>query len=625
MKGSSGTSGVVMSLHKLTAGWGYDYLTSQVVVEDATGLGSKGVAAYYSAKGEAPGTWIGTGLVGLDGLVAGDRVTQEQMSELFGLGHHPLAQDRVAALGQTPFPAEVREARNLGAAYRVDPPATEFQVEVATRIAALNRSRGMGSLGPVSADERAAIRTAVASDLFRRDEGRRPGGDRELAGAVARYSRLGSKAVAGYDLTFSPPKSFSALWALASPDLAQRLAGCHDDAVKAALGYIERDVLFSREGAHGVRQVNVTGVVATAFVHRDSRAGDPDLHTHVAVANKVQTLAGKWLAIDGRVLYRCGVTASETYNTALAAIVAERLGMVFEPRAHVDPSRLPKWELAGVPQALLDRWSQRRASIDARLAVLAADFQSRHGRPPTKVESYKLAQQATLETRTAKHEPRSLTDQRTAWRAEAAAVLGSDNAVDAMVTSAMTRSDRRQRIDAAWFEEAAMRIVAEVETRGATWRQPNLRSAALRLLRSTTIRPDQLDGAADLLVSMAENRCVPVIGTDSDAALPSTLRRRDGSSVYEVAGTRVYTSAAVVAAERSLLGFAAGTGGFVVPGGEVQAADDAAPRPLNPGQRSLVRRTRYVWAARPARHRPRRGGEDRHDRCPRRSVDAGRA
>jgi hypothetical protein len=56
---------------------------------------------------------------------------------------------------------------------------------------------------------------------------------------------------------------------------------------------------------NGVRQVDVTGLVATAFTHRDSRAGDPDLHTHVAVANKVQTtLSGKWLAIDGRVLFK---------------------------------------------------------------------------------------------------------------------------------------------------------------------------------------------------------------------------------------------------------------------------------------------------------------------------------
>ena len=63
--------------------------------------------------------------------------------------------------------------------------------------------------------------------------------------------------------------------------------------------------------------MNVRGLVGAAFTHRDSRAGDPDLHTHVAVANKVQTLDGRWLSIDGRVLFKATVAASETYNTAL--------------------------------------------------------------------------------------------------------------------------------------------------------------------------------------------------------------------------------------------------------------------------------------------------------------------
>ena len=77
-------------------------------------------------------------------------------------------------------------------------------------------------------------------------------------------------------------------------------------------GFIEQHALFTRTGPQGIRQVNVRGLVAAAFTHRDSRAGDPDLHTHVAVANKVQTLDGRWLSIDGRVLFKATVAASET-------------------------------------------------------------------------------------------------------------------------------------------------------------------------------------------------------------------------------------------------------------------------------------------------------------------------
>ena len=72
--------------------------------------------------------------------------------------------------------------------------------------------------------------------------------------------------------------------------------------------------------------------MAAAFTHRDSRAGDPDLHTHVAVANKVQTLDGRWLSIDGRVLFKATVAASETYNTALEHHLRDRLGVRFAER-----------------------------------------------------------------------------------------------------------------------------------------------------------------------------------------------------------------------------------------------------------------------------------------------------
>jgi hypothetical protein len=56
------------------------------------------------------------------------------------------------------------------------------------------------------------------------------------------------------------------------------------------LAFLERHALFTRLGTNGVRQVEVAGLVAAAFTHRDSRAGDPDLHTHVAVANKDDSL-----------------------------------------------------------------------------------------------------------------------------------------------------------------------------------------------------------------------------------------------------------------------------------------------------------------------------------------------
>jgi hypothetical protein len=83
-----------MSVHKLTAGSGYDYLTRQVAALDATEKGHTGLASYYAERGETPGAWIGSGLDGIDGLTVGDLVTAEQMRALFGCGLHPLAELR---------------------------------------------------------------------------------------------------------------------------------------------------------------------------------------------------------------------------------------------------------------------------------------------------------------------------------------------------------------------------------------------------------------------------------------------------------------------------------------------------------------------------------------------------
>src|SRR5207342_1302862 len=125
--------------------------------------------------------------------------------------------------------------------------------------------------------------------------------------------------------------------------------------VQEALAFIETYALFTRTGPQGIRQVNVGGLVAAAFTHRHSRAGDPDLHTHVAVANKVQTLDGRWLSIDGRVLFKATVAASETYNTALEQHLRDRLGVRFADRSDTDPGKRPVREIVGVDPALNQR------------------------------------------------------------------------------------------------------------------------------------------------------------------------------------------------------------------------------------------------------------------------------
>jgi len=273
-----------MSLHKLTAGDGYTYLTRQVAVHDSTERGHSGLADYYAEKGESPGRWCGAGLAGL-GIEAGAEVSEPQMKNLFGEGRHPDAErleEAAIAAGRTVD--EAVKASRLGRPFAIYEAAGAFQREVARRFVAYNLQAGEHWRTPVPAEVRAQIRTAVATEMFVAEHGRTPLDDRERAGFLAQASRQQTTAIAGYDLAFTPVKSVSVLWALANPDVAKQVEEAHHAAVEKTLAFLEAEVLFTRRGRGGVQQVKATGLIAALFTHRDARSGDPNLHTHVQPA-----------------------------------------------------------------------------------------------------------------------------------------------------------------------------------------------------------------------------------------------------------------------------------------------------------------------------------------------------
>ena len=152
----------------------------------------------------------------------------------------------------------------------------------------------------------------------------------------------------------------------------------------------------------------------------------------------MQTLDGRWLALDARMLYRRNVAGSEFYNTPLEAELTDRLGVTFTERADRTDGKRPVREIAGVDPRLTTGGRRGAGHIDARQRAAVGRFQADHGRVPTTVETIALAQQANLSTREPKHEPRSLDEQRAAWRDEAITELGSAQAVDMMLTEPST-------------------------------------------------------------------------------------------------------------------------------------------------------------------------------------------
>ncbi len=330
---------MAIGLVKLGAGSGYEYLVRQVAVQDATDRGRTSLADYYTAKGESPGTWYGRGLAGV-ALEEGSVVTGEQMKLLFGAGLDPTT------------------GAKLGHAFSVfaNTP-TAFETELAHRLESWRDTHDIYVGASVPKAVREELRTTLARECFTARYGRPPSGPRELHGFIAKNTRKPRTALAGWDVTLSPPKSVSSLWAIAPPALAAAIRQVHEAAVTDTLVECEARVLFTRQGHQGARHVPVRGMVAGRFTHRDSRAGDPDLHTHVAISNKVQTLDGAWMAINGELVYDAKVTLSEVYLTSLTARL-RALGLTMVPVGRED--KRPVYEIAGVDPALNRRWSTRR-------------------------------------------------------------------------------------------------------------------------------------------------------------------------------------------------------------------------------------------------------------------------
>ena len=581
---------MAMSFAAVAAGPGYQYLTNQVATGDATTRDRMPLADYYDLKGEAPGRWYGAGLAGL-GIESGEAVSEEQMLALFGRGEHPLSMERLAALAPDATVAEKRDAVRIGRPFRQPEAAiSAFQEAVNQHFVAWNLAHRNPKHAAVPASVRASIRTKVATAWYAEIEGRLPDA-RELAGFLAKASRPPAKVVAGFDGTFSPMKSVSALWALVDRETATDIEQAHNLAVEDALRFLESKKTFTRRGRAGAQQVETRGLIATVFTHRDTRAGDPDLHTHVVIANKVQAASdGEWLALDGRPLHKAITAASETYNTALQAHLTERLGVVWQDVPRTD-GRQPVREIIGVDPQLTKAWSKRRADITDRAGELAMAFHHNHGRPPTPAEQQDLYQQATLETREAKHEPRSRNEQREAWRAEADRVLGQGG-VEAMLSRVFSQTARAApTLDGSWFARTAELVMAGVEERRGQWQEVHVRAEAQRQVRTAGVRPADLEATVEHLIAHVLGRSVRLTQSGDGIEEPAVMRRLDGTSVYRVAGSDWYTSERMLYAERRIIDAAGRTGGRSADTNSIEMmllAARATDTPLNPSQTDMV-------------------------------------
>jgi conjugative relaxase-like TrwC/TraI family protein len=244
--------------------------------------------------------------------------------------------------------------------------------------------------------------------------------------------------VSGYDLTFSAPKSVSVVWALGDHGVRAHVEAAHGAAVEAALVYLDSHAAFSRRGVDGTEQIPSAGLAMAVFDHRTSRAGDPQLHSHALVLNKLRCPDGAWRTLDGHELFHHKKSAGVLYQAALRAELRGRLGVEF-----TEVTNNGQAEIAGVPELLLKTWSKRTAEITEEAKTKIAEFENALGRPLSSAERIGITKTAVLKTRPPKeHAPESVLHRH--WRDEANALGWDRDRLWRQVTGAVERI-RRER------------------------------------------------------------------------------------------------------------------------------------------------------------------------------------
>jgi conjugative relaxase-like TrwC/TraI family protein len=357
----------------------------------------------------------------------------------------------------------------------------------------------------------------------------------------------GRDRVCALDLTFSAPKSVSVLFAIGDGETSGALVDAHEEAVGAAVGYLEREACRVRRGRGGRVELAAEGFVAAAYRHRMSRAGQPQLHTHVVAANLARGADGRWSALHGYPVFQHAKAAGSLYQAHLRAGVRERL-----PWVRWGEVRNGMAELEGVPRGVLAHFSRRRAEI-----VEWLEAEDRSGR--------QSADKAALATRAPKAEPVALAPWCERVRAEAA-----EHGLGREELAALTHDRVRSRSSS-----------IDVDRLGAFLAGP----AGLTAQRNSF---EARHAVAELAAAHAQGAAAGEV----ELAVEEFLARSDVVAISSGSGERRYTTASLLACERRLVANAMrgrGSGMGAIPARVVDDTLAALPSRLSDGQAATVR------------------------------------
>ncbi len=191
----------------------------------------------------------------------------------------------------------------------------------------------------------------------------------------------------GIDLTFSAPKSVSAVWALGTEDQRRAIEQAHSAAVDQAMAHLAATVATVRRGHGGLIEEAARDLVAAEYLHTTARGvvdgdvPDPQIHSHVVVTNAVRT-DGRIVAVASRPVFRAAREVGAYYRSALATELSDR-GYAIESGTG---NRGRYFEIAGVPRELTNAFSARTREVTRA----AERFRAKWGREPERGELRRL-------------------------------------------------------------------------------------------------------------------------------------------------------------------------------------------------------------------------------------------